>query len=528
MLEKLVKILSKSKIESQKDILRIIRNVAGDFKVSLPSIRNILKEYRRLIKRKKIKPNKNLESLLIKRKVRSLSGVVVVTVLTKPYACPGECVYCPSESQMPKSYLSNEPAAARAKLLKFNPYEQTLRRIQALEENGHPTDKVELIIKGGTWSAYPKKYQEWFIKRCFEACNLKSSKNLLSAQKINERAKHRIVGLTLETRPDSIDAEEIKHFRKVGCTRVELGVQTVYNNILQLVCRGHKVKDIIIATKLLKNAGFKVDYHLMPMLPEATPKKDFLMIHEIFKNPDFKPDMIKIYPCTVIAGSKLFKWWKTGKYKPYSTKKLVELLIKVKSEIIPKYCRISRLIRDIPSSSIIAGNKVTNLREVVQGELAKRGLNCKCLRCREAGHVATKKLKNRKTEKLKIKLFVDRYRASGGTEYFLSFENPKREVVYAFLRFRIPSKDAEQFISEIKNSALVRELHTYGHLMPIGKTNTNSVQHKGLGKKLMKEAETIANKVGYKKIAVISGIGVRQYYRRLGYRQRGTYMLKSI
>lgn len=519
MLEKLIKKLVKSNIKSEKDIYQVARNVAKDFKVDLPSIRDILKTYRQMVKKRKVKSNYNLENYLIKRNVRSLSGVAVVTVLTKPYACPGKCVYCPSESQMPKSYLSNEPAAARAKLLKFDPYKQTLKRIEALNENGHPTDKIELIIKGGTWSAYDKKYREWFIKRCFEACNDKKSKNLLLAQKINEQAKHRIIGLTLETRPDSITPEEIKHFRELGCTRVELGVQTIYDNILQLVKRGHKSKEVIFATKLLKNAGFKVDYHLMPGLPGATPKSDYEMIKEIFKNQNYKPDMIKIYPCTVVQGSELFKWFKASKYKPYSNKKLIELLIKVKSEIVPRYCRISRLIRDIPSDSIVAGNKITNLRETIQAELSQRNLRCKCLRCREVGH---NPIKNKK-----IKLFVDKYKASDGDEYFLSFEDYGRKVVYAFLRFRIP-ESKNNFIPEIKDSALIRELHTYGHLTPIGKMNTKNTQHKGLGKKLVKEAEKIAKKNNYKKVAVISGVGVREYYRKLGYRQKGTYMLKSI
>lgn len=522
MLEKLVKTLLVSKIKSIDDITRVSRITAGGFKMPSPSISKILETYRKMLKKKKIKQNKNLEFFLIKRKVRTLSGVAIITVLTKPFSCPGKCVYCPDEKDMPKSYLSNEPAAARAKLLKFDPYKQVAKRIKALEDNGHPTDKIELIIKGGTWSAYTKKYRLRFIKKCFEGCNGKKSVSLKLAQKTNENARHRIIGLTLETRPDYINKEEIKHFREIGCTRIELGVQTIYNNILHRVKRGHKTEDTIKSTELLKNAGFKVDYHLMPMLPGSNYKKDFEMFKEIFKNPCYKPDMIKIYPCVVVPGSKLYKLWKEKKYKPYSNKKLIELLIRVKSEIIPYYCRISRLIRDIPSESIVAGNKITNLREIIQEKMKKMGLRCKCLRCREIGHID--KTVGAETPKLIIR----KYKASGGKEYFLSFENSKKNIIFAFLRLRIPAKDIDNFLPEIKNAALVRELHTYGHLVPIGKTETKGTQHKGFGKRLMKEAEKISKKEGCKKIAVISGVGVRGYYKKIGFALKGTYMVKFL
>jgi elongator complex protein 3 len=518
MFEKLVKILSAKSVKSQKEIADAIRHATNDSK-SLPPFSHLLRIYQKMVKRGEIERNKNLESLLKKRKTRTISGVAVITVLTKPYPCPGKCVYCPTEAKMPKSYLSNEPAAARALKLKFNPYEQTKQRIQTLADIGHPTDKIELIVKGGTWSVYPKKYREWFIKRCFDAANLKPSKNLSEAQKINEKSKRRIIGLTLETRPDFINPEEIKHLRKLGCTRLELGVQTIYDNILQQIERGHKAKDSALATEMLRNSGFKVDYHLMPMLPGATPKKDLEMMAEIFKNPAYRPDMIKIYPCSVVKGSKLYKIWKEGEYKPYSDKNLIEILIKIKSEIIPYYCRISRLIRDIPGTSISAGNKITNLREIIQKEMRGRNLKCKCIRCREAGR-ATKIHK-------KLKLFIDKYETLGGTEYFLGLEDPKREAIFAFLRLRLP-KNENNIIPEIKNSALIREVHTYGSMVPIGKIEKDKVQHSGLGKKLMIEAEKIARKNGYKKIAVISGIGAREYYKKIGYILEGTYMTKNI
>jgi elongator complex protein 3 len=517
MFKELVKTLSAKSVKSQKEIADAIRHATKDSD-SLPPFSHLLRIYQKMVKRGEIERNKNFESLLKKRKTRTISGVAVITVLTKPYPCPGKCVYCPTEAKMPKSYLSNEPAAARALKLKFNPYEQTKQRIQTLTDIGHPTDKLELIVKGGTWSAYPLKYREWFIKRCFDAANLKSSKNLSTAQKLNEKTKSRIVGLTLETRPDFVNAEEIKHLRKLGCTRIELGVQTIYDNILQQIERGHKAEDSALATEMLRNSGFKVDYHLMPMLPGSTPKKDLEMMAEIFKNPAYCPDMVKIYPCSVVKGSKLYTSWKNGEYKPYSDKNLFEILIKVKSEIIPYYCRISRLIRDIPGTSISAGNKVTNLREIIQKEMKVRKLSCKCIRCREAGR-ATKIHK-------KLKLFINKYETLGGIEYFLSFEDPKREAIFAFLRLRLP-KNENKIIPEIKNSALIREVHTYGSMVPIGKTEKDKIQHGGLGKQLISEAEKIARKNNYKKIAVISGIGVREYYKHLDYKLKGTYMLKS-
>jgi elongator complex protein 3 len=310
--------------------------------------------------------------------------------------------------------------------------------------------------------------------------------------------------------------------RELGCTRIELGVQHTDDKILKLCRRGHNLQQTKSATTLLRQAGFKIDFHLMPQLPGATPKKDLAMFKKVFTDPDLRPDMIKIYPCTVVPGSKLYNWYKRGRYKPYSTKKLVELLIRVKSEIVPYYCRISRLIRDIPSTDIVAGNRVTNLREVIQAEMKKQNLKCKCLRCREIGH----QQKNIKYSILNI--FDDIYKASDGTEHFLSIEDTKRNVVLAFCRLRL---DATGFYP-----AYIRELHTYGQMMPIEKKAKNKeqrasktiVQHTGLGKKLMAEAEEICRHAGVKKLAVISGIGVRGYYKKLGYQLDGTYVVKNL
>jgi elongator complex protein 3 len=522
-LEIITRQLIKDKPETRKNLADLKRQTAGKFKLPPPLSSAIFKIYKKLLRQKKIKRDERLELLLKKREVRTISGVAPIAVLTKFYPCPGKCSYCPTEKNMPKSYLSNEPAVMRAITFNFDPKKQVAGRIKVLEMNGHPTDKLELIVIGGTWSALPDRYQKWFIQKCFDGANGKKSSSLAAAQKINETAKHRIIGITLETRPDYITLKEIAKMRELGATRVELGVQTIYNSILQRNRRGHNVLATIRATKLLKDAGFKICYHLMPNLPGSTPAKDLKMFREIFKNPDFQPDMIKIYPCVVTRGAEIYKWWKKGKYKPYSEKQLVELLINIK-KILPPYVRVNRLIRDIPSPSIAAGNKISNLREVIAKEMARRNLICKCIRCREIGH--QKNIKHTAP-----KLFIKKYKASGGVEYFISFDSQDKKILYAFVRLRIP--DFKNFktppiLPELKNAALIRELHTYGHLVPIDQNSPGATQHLGLGKKLMAEAEKIARKSKIKKMAVISGIGVREYYKKIGYHSDGTYMTKNF
>jgi len=518
----------------------------------IPKKSDLLAVYHKLLKNGKIKQNKTLEKLLTKRAVRTLSGVSIITVLTKPYHCPGKCIYCPNEKVMPKSYIADEPAAARALQLNFDPYEQICRRLEALQKNGHPTDKIELIVKGGTWNAYPVNYQYWFILRCFEAANNSSKlqvtsnklkieeikKILIKEQEKNEKAKHRIIGLTLETRPDFINEKTIWQMREQGCTRVELGAQTIDNKILKLIKRGHTADTIKKAMRLLKLYGFKVDLHLMPQLPDSTPTKDLKMLKEIFENPDYRPDMIKIYPCTVVKNSELYNWFNKGKYKPYSDKKLLETLITFKT-FVPRYVRISRLIRDIPSHHIQAGNKMTNLRQVIQVEMAKRGLKCNCLRCREIGHqpavilnnsegslnakdISSNKLQGilRSTQNDKPKLFIDKYEASGGTEYFLSFEDTKRNIVFAFCRLRLDKNGLFP--------AFIRELHTYGQALEINTKNHQEVQHRGLGKQLIAAAEKICKNNHIDTLAVISGVGVKRYYKKLGFVENKTYLVKKL
>jgi len=527
ILEKIVYKLIARNPSTRDELAEIKRQIAGKEKMASPGNAKIFNIYQKLLKKKRIGRNEKLEAILKKRAVRTISGVAPVAILTKPYPCPGKCAYCPTEKDMPKSYLSNEPAVMRAILCDFSPVRQINTRIKALEANGHPTDKLEIIVIGGTWSALPPTYQKWFIKKCFDTANnidskiKKKTKNLAEAQKINEITKHRIIGITLETRPDFITPEEIRRMRELGCTRVELGVQSIYDSILQKNNRGHNVSKTIEATKLLKDAGFKICYHMMPNLPGSTPTLDLKMFQEIFQNPNFQPDMIKIYPCVVTKGSMLFGWWKRGEYKSYTDKQLIDLLIKIKT-IVPSYVRINRLIRDIPSQSIMSGNKVSNLREFLQKKMLEQGAMCKCIRCREVGHQSKLKIKSEK-----LKIFKQSYLASDGKEYFLSFESSGRKILYAFSRLRIP-QNLSDGLSELKDAALIRELHTFGHLVPINETSPGASQHLGLGKKLTEEMEKIVRKNKIKKIAVISGVGVREYYKKLGYKKEDTYMVKYL
>jgi elongator complex protein 3 len=520
-LKNIIKKLNKIKIDNQRELNYQIRKIAGNLNMAAPSKIKLLSAYHKLIKQETIKPNPKLEKLLKKREIRTLSGVAPIAVLTKPYKCPGQCVFCPNETAMPKSYLSNEPAVMRAVLCDFDPFKQVRLRLKALKQSGHQADKCELIVMGGTWTFLPKQYQNWFIKRCFDGFNGKTAQNLKQAQKWNQTAKYRVIGLTLETRPDYINIEEIKRMREFGCTRIEMGVQTLDDKILQLTKRGHSIKQIIQATKLLKNAGFKISYHMMPNLPGSTPAKDFKIFKRLFTNSDFQPDMLKIYPCVITQNAPIYKWYKQDKYKPYTDKQLLNLLIKIK-KIIPPYVRITRLIRDIPSESIVAGNKISNLRQLLQERLQQTGQFCQCIRCREA--------RNKPVNLKELKFKIRQYQASDGLEYFLSYESKDEKTLYAFLRLRIPQNIEPNLIKqlpEIANAALIREIHTYGQLIPL-KSKQKAVQHIGLGKKLIQEAEKITKKNKLNKITVIAGIGVRKYYEKLGYNLEKTYMVKYL
>ncbi len=494
--------------------------------------------------------NASLRRLLRKRAIRTMSGIAPVAVLTKPYPCPGKCVYCPTEKNVPQSYLSNEPAVMRAIRCNYNPYVQVQDRLRALIANGHEPTKIELIVIGGTWSYLPKKYKYWYVLNLFVGANRfrvsniqyatskqhlilnnqypitlsieKLKELLIIEQKKNERAKYKIIGLTLETRPDYIDEKELLEMREFGCTRVEIGVQCLDDEILKLNKRGHGVKEIAEATALLKQFGFKVTYHLMPGLPGATPAKDFKMFKTLFSDERFQPDQIKFYPTVVTRGSLLYLWWKQGKYKPYSDKVLRNLIIKCK-KIVPEYVRIIRLIRDIAGESIIAENLVTNLRQIMKDE----GVKCRCIRCREA---------RERVSIANCQMRITNYLASGGEEYFIAFESRDGKILYGFCRLRLPSatqhatRSTQQYnnltMQQFNNNAMIRELHVYGELVSVGRDK--KIQHAGLGKKLLAEAEKIALKNNYKKIVVISGVGVRGYYRKFGYRLDGGYMVKKV
>lgn len=530
ILEKIIKQSINNKVSNEREFMALNRHISS--KLNLPprdknSLRSV---YHELVKNKQIKTSATLEKILKTRPIRTLSGVTPITVLTKPYPCPGKCIYCPLEPGMPKSYLSTEPGAMRAVANKFDPFKMVYNRLKALYLNGHEPDKIELLVLGGTWSAYPWKYQRWFIKRCFEAANYFPYKfnnrpipkklrsyNLAQAQKINETAKYRIIGITLETRPDWVTEKEIRRLRELGCTRVQLGIQILDDKILDLIQRGHTIEHSIAATQRLRENGFKIDHHIMQNLPGATPLKDKKTLTRIFADPGFRPDQIKIYPTIVSKYAPLYKWWKQGKYKPYPEKKLLSLLVELK-QLVPYYCRINRLIRDFPAESIDAGNKITNLRQIIQKELKRKKIKCKCIRCREPFH---------KIDKIgREKLFIEKYEAAHGWEYFISFETPDRSIIFGFVRLRINSEKNQVLFPELKNASIIRELHVYGQVVRHDDKKNTRVQHQGLGKKLMREAEKITKKNQLKKIAVIAGIGVREYYRKLGYKLEGTYMTK--
>ncbi len=518
--------------KTENDFMAINRRIASKYNLP-PQPKNLLRlVYQKLIDNNKITEDQQTAKFFKIRPIRTLSGVTPVTVLTKPAGCPGKCIYCPQEPGMPRSYLSTEPGAMRAVANRFDPYMMVHNRLRALYINGHQPDKIELLVLGGTWSAYDKDYREWFIKRCFEGANYftykynnkkipknKRSYTLAQAQKINETADYRIIGITLETRPDWVDEEEVKHLRRLGCTRVQLGVQCLDNKVLELIKRGHTVQDSINATNLLRQNGLKIDHHVMQNLPGATPKIDHDTLVGVFDNPGLKPDQIKIYPTIVNKYAPLYKWWKNGKYKPYGHDKLFKLLIELKKKV-PYYCRINRVIRDFPKESIQAGNEITNLREMLDKEMKKQGLTCHCIRCREARKIET--VKN-------AKLFIEKYTTDGGTECFISYENPDRSIIFGFVRLRINNNEANVIFPELENAAIIRELHVYGQVVRHDDKNAKKIQHQGLGTKLMQKAEKIAKEKGIQKMAVISGIGVREYYKnKLGYHLEGTYMVKNL
>jgi len=473
---------------------------------------------------------KRLVSVLRRKTVRTISGVTVVAVMTKPYPCPKTtpCAYCPGGPAIgvPQSYTGFEPAAMRGMQNQYDPYRQVRSRINQLQSIGHAVDKVELIIMGGTFPATPKRYQIRFIQRCVDAITQHKSKALDEAKTQAETSRIRNVGITVETRPDWAKQLQVNHMLTMGVTRVELGVQNIHDDIYQLVNREHTVQDVIDATRILKDAGLKVAYHLMPGLPSSNYQRDLEAFRTIFTNPNFKPDMIKIYPCLVLKGTKAYEWWKNGEYQPYTTDEAAQLITEVK-KIIPPWVRIMRVQRDIPAHLIEAGVKHSNLRQLALQRLQEQNQRCRCIRCREVGH---RWLRDRvKPDLDKVQISTIKYDASEGEEIFTSAEDPIHDVLIGYLRLRIPSTKAHRPEINVEPCGTVRELHVHGPLVPVGKHRAKAWQHKGFGEALLAEAERITKEeYDRRKVVVISALGTKQYYKRFGYQHDGPYMSKKL
>jgi elongator complex protein 3 len=476
------------------------------------------------------KEKRKLLPILRRKTTRTISGVTVIAVMTKPQPCPQPepCAYCPGgpAQGVPQSYTGHEPAAMRGQQNNYDPYLQVRSRIEQLTAIGHRVDKIELIIMGGTFPATPLEYQTRFIQRCLDAITDKESASLEEAKKNAETSQTRNVGITVETRPDWAKQPHIDTMLNMGVTRVELGVQNPDNKIYRLVGRTHTVTDVIEATRIAKDAGLKIVYHMMPGMPGSNRTKDIDAFKRVFTDPAFKPDMIKIYPCLVIAGTKAHEWHRQGMYKPYSTEEAVELIAEVK-KIIPPWVRVMRVQRDIPAQLIVAGVDKSNLRQIIQLRLAQEGERCHCIRCREVGHRLT--VDNVAPDLEKVKILSTRYEASEGQEIFISAEDPENSVLIGYLRLRIPSAKAHRSEITATPSAIVRELHVYGPLVPVGKHSAKAWQHKGYGKILLSEAERVSREdYGLKKLLVISALGTKQYYTRFGYEREGIYVSKKL
>jgi elongator complex protein 3 len=509
------------------------------------------------------------------RPVRTQSGVTPVTVLSKPFPCPGRCVFCPSDVRMPKSYLSREPGAQRAEQNGFDPYLQTYNRLRAFAAIGHPLDKAELIVLGGTWSFYPQSYQRWFIKRCLDAMNdlgrgvdgraaaiagqasttdrdpapaevdgrqrgarynrelsrllhARHGRELTSAaeqaswhelecaQLDNEHGRCRNVGLSLETRPDRIDEAEVVRLRRLGCTKVQIGYQSLDDRVLERNQRGHDVAAIRRAMRLLRAAGFKIQAHVMPNLLGSTPEQDIADFARVFDHPDFRPDELKLYPCSLIESAELMRYYEAGHFRPYTHAELLQVLRSALSAT-PRYCRLSRVVRDISSSDIVAGNRVANFRELAERALAQEGVPCQDIRSRE--------IKHEHFDPEQLRLRVTAYETSIGQEQFLELTTPEDRLL-GFLRLSLPTRAS--FIAELAGSALIRELHVYGAAVVLGAHDESRPQHRGLGRWLMREASERAALAGYRDLAVISAIGTRPYYRKLRFEDGPLYQHLAI
>ncbi len=503
--------------------------------------------YHEMVRRGELKADARLLEGLRMKPVRTLSGVTTVTVLTKPYPCPGKCIFCPTDVRMPKSYLADEPGAMRGLEHDFDPYAQVRSRLQALDILGHPTDKIELLILGGTWSSYRRDYQEWFVRRCFDAMNqlenelrldghtalegegqevheegdLQASPGyaatLEEAHELNERAAHRNVGLVIETRPDEITPDELRWLRQLGVTKVQMGAQSLDDRILDMNKRGHDVECTRWATAMLRAAGFKVVLHWMPNLHGATPASDREDFQRLWDG--FCPDEIKIYPNQLLANAELYEYWQRGEFRPYSTQELIDLIADIKPGI-PRYCRVNRVIRDIPSTNVVDGNRRTSLRQDVQHEMKRRGTVCQCLRCRE--------VRGSHVDPGALKLDDLVYAAGFATEHFISYVTPDDKVA-GFIRLSLPQVGAPAIgLSDLQGAALIREVHVYGQSLPVGAEKEGAAQHAGLGTRLLQEAQRISKEKGFSRMAVIAAVGTRQYYMERGFERGELYLVRNI
>ena len=502
--------------------------------------------YKQLVESGEWEPDETLLAAIRLKPVRTLSGVTTVTVLTKPYPCPGRCIFCPEDVRMPKSYLPDEPGAMRALEHNFDPYTQVQSRLEALTAVGHPTDKIELLILGGTFSSYQRNYQAWFVLRCFDVLNadvhhkahgdhrevlVKDSVDLLSPQgtvgsvmkslteahSLNESALHRNVGLVVETRPDEITPDELAWFRTLGVTKVQMGVQSLDDRILELNQRGHTAAEVHRAVALLRAAGFKIVLHWMPNLLGATTESDRADFPRLWGG--LCPDEIKIYPTQLLENSPLYEIWRRGDYQPYTTDELVQLIADVKPSI-PRYCRVNRIIRDIPSTHVISGNRRTSLRQDVQVEMAQRGTHCNCIRCRE--------VRGGKVKPAALHLDDLVYHPDGAEEHILSFVTPEDQIA-GFLRLSLPGADSPATgLADLDGAAIIREVHVYGQSLAVGMEQTGAAQHTGLGTRLLAEADNLALTKGYRRMAVIAAVGTRQYYLERGFERGEQYLVKML
>jgi elongator complex protein 3 len=520
-IDELVALLLEGKVRSKEDLHKAKLRLARKHKVkSIPADAQVLERIPE-------EAEPLLMPLLRTKAVRTVSGVAVVAAMTSPAKCPhGRCLYCPGGVDMgtAQSYTGREPAALRATMNNFDAFREVSSRLEQLHAIGHATDKIDLIIMGGTFTARDMTYQNEFVKGCFDAMNGRKAPDLPTALTWNETAPSRCIGLTVETRPDWFGRDIIVRSMDMGMTRVELGVQTLYDDVLKAMQRGHTVATAAEAIGNARNAGLKVGVHMMPGMPGVDERMELKAWDDLFTDPQFRPDMLKIYPCLVMKGTGIYDLWKEGKYEPFTTEQAIKILAKVKTRL-PKWVRIQRIQRDIPVQLIEAGVDKSNLRELVQARMAEEGTRCRCIRCREVGH---RTLRGDKVDEKAVEFLEERYEACGGTEVFVSFEDTANDILISYLRLRFPG-EGNWWRPRTEGCAFVREMKVLGEVVPIGKHDEKAWQHAGRGQELLGRAEAIAKEsFGAERLLVTSGVGAREYYRRMGYERSGPYMGKSL